>query len=79
MEKYEYAVKIYAREDLVSPDVGQGVISCSSEGDCFFSRPPHPSMALLEEALNRMGDDGWELVQVDYHENAALSYWKREK
>jgi len=79
---YEYAIEFFSMERA---DVAEGVAeegrskvyACGREGECTVKDLREEGMDLLQDFLNEMGSKGWELVQVLFDRNGAVSFWKR--
>ena len=70
MAKWEYRLT----RDRVEPR--EPVIECDRKGICIVHEP---SEGELLQILNREGEDGWELVELGYHQGEIVGVWKREK
>ncbi|HVN23773.1 MAG TPA: hypothetical protein VMT71_07365 [Syntrophorhabdales bacterium] len=79
---YEYSIEFFSMEranvaESISEEEGSKVYSCGSEGECTVKDLLEEQMDLLQDFLNEMGSKGWELVQVLFNRNGAVSFWKR--
>ena len=80
--KYEYTIEFFALERI--PSAGEAsdearnvVYACGAEGECAVRDIQEEQMELLKGFMNEMGSKGWELVQVLFNRNGAVSFWKR--
>mgnify|MGYP001073415175 CR=1 FL=1 len=53
------------------------VIYCDDEGICYFDEGPNPFTEAIEHLLTRIGDEGWELVQVSFRPDQMICFWKQ--
>jgi hypothetical protein len=79
---YEYTIEFFSLE-RTSPE-GAGpeetrnmVYACGEEGECAIKDLREEQTDLLVGFMNEMGSKGWELVQVLFNRNGAVSFWKR--
>lgn len=54
-------------------------IFCSEKGDCVLEDVPMDQTQLLKDVLDEKGAEGWELVQLFFHESGVVAIWKRLK
>ena len=73
MNKYEYEITKHPA-DLFS-DL---VFFCSEEGDCSLNQVPHDQTTQVKEILNERGNDGWELITINFGKDGMIAFWKRE-
>ncbi len=83
MKKWEYDVSFHSFEDLgisgEDIDFPEGqTISCDTEGHCYFNDVMKSYMNHFRSTLNDKGDEGWELLQLEYHRGSLVCFWKRE-
>ncbi len=79
---YEYTIEFFSMERTspageVSEEARNVVYACGAEGECAVRDPREEQMELLQGFMNEMGSKGWELVQVLFNRNGAVSFWKR--
>ncbi len=79
---YEYTIEFFSMERSETakdiPDEERNkVYACGAEGECTVRDIREEQMDLLGDFLNEMGSKGWELVQVLFDRNGAVSFWKR--
>lgn len=84
MEKYEYTVKIYSMDNLRDSGVdveaeNNIVYACRPGGECEVHNVGIEQLDNLSGLLNKMGEDGWELVDLFFHQSGVVSFWKRLK
>lgn len=73
MEKFEYNITKHPSEGL-----NQLVFACTTAGDCQEDHVPQEQTKFLADLLNKRGDLGWELVQVNFGKNGLMAFWKRK-
>ena len=83
MKKWEYDISFHSFEDLgisgEDIDFPEGqTISCDMEGHCYFNDVMRSYMDAFRPTLNDRGDEGWELLQLEYHRGSLVCFWKRE-
>jgi hypothetical protein len=52
-------------------------IFCDDEGACYFDSGPNPFTGAIEELLDQVGGEGWELVQVFFRPGQMICFWKQ--
>ena len=84
MGNWQYRITIHTPAevlDLLPEPVGQvpPTIFCDDQGACYFDAGPNPLTRAIEQLLNQVGEQGWELVQVAFRPNQIICFWKREE
>lgn len=84
MAAWRYRLTIYAPDDILqaaSEPVGDvpPAIYCDDEGVCYFDEGPNPLTQAIEVLLNEMGEDGWELVQINFRPDQMICFWKQPR
>jgi hypothetical protein len=79
--KYEYSVKIFSMEELKKENIVVDpkkniVYACRPDGECE-AHDMTEQLENLSELFNKMGDRGWELIQLFFRPLGIVSYWKR--
>jgi hypothetical protein len=79
---YEYTIEFFSLERTnggveIPEEERDRVYACGKEGECTVRDIREEQMDLLQEFMNEMGSKGWELVQVLFDRNGAVSFWKR--
>jgi hypothetical protein len=79
---YEYTIEFFSMEpistaDEESKEARNVIYACGAEGECVVRDAREEQMELLQGFMNEMGSKGWELVQVLFNRNGAVSFWKR--
>jgi hypothetical protein len=79
---YEYTIEFFPLERIAPaeemPEETRNVVyACGAEGECAIRDLREEQMDLLKGFMNEMGSKGWELVQVLFNRNGAVSFWKR--
>lgn len=72
--RFEYAITLYPVEMF-----REFAFFCSAEGSCELREIPDDQVKRLNEALNDMGDRGWELVELVSRPSGLVAIWKRER
>ena len=80
--KFEYKVKIFSMKDLKEKDIVTDsekniVYACRTDGACEMHNVKMEQLDNLSLVLNEMGEDGWELIQLVFHQSGIVSFWKR--
>ena len=80
--KFEYKVKIFSMKDLkekgiVTDSESNIVYACRTDGACEMHNVKMEQLDNLSLVLNEMGEEGWELVQLVFHQSGIVSFWKR--
>ncbi|MCX8021868.1 MAG: hypothetical protein N2745_03755 [Syntrophorhabdaceae bacterium] len=80
--KYEYSVKIFSMEDLAQENIivdseKNIVYACRPDGECEVHDVGSEQLENLSRLFNRMGDEGWEMVQLFFRPLGIVSFWKR--
>ena len=85
MIRWDYDISAHSVEEITEVRERLGLsgeesperIFCDSEGRCFFDDLPNPEIEAVKHVLNERGTAGWELVQVVYHKDELICFWKR--
>ncbi len=80
--KYEYVLKIFSMEDLKKEGVvvdqrNNIVYACRPDGACEVHDVGAEQLDNMSRLLNKMGNEGWELIQFSFHQSGVVSFWKR--
>jgi hypothetical protein len=80
--KYEYTIKIFSMEDLskegIAIDPENNIIyACRPDGECEVHNLGVEQLENLSELFNKMGEDGWEMVQLFFRPLGIVSFWKK--
>jgi hypothetical protein len=80
--QFEYKVKIFSMNDLnekgiVVDSENNIVYACRTDGACEIHDVKMEQLDNLSSVLNMMGEEGWELVQLVFHQSGIVSFWKR--
>ncbi|MGD8996669.1 MAG: hypothetical protein PVH80_01055 [Anaerolineae bacterium] len=84
MTSWHYKVTVHEPEDILE-NLSQTVeevpptIYCDDEGACYFDRGPNPFTQAIEQLLNEVGDQSWELVQIMFRPNQMIGFWKQPR
>ena len=83
MKTWEYNISSYSLEDLgiAEEDVdfpAEQVVACDAEGHCYFNDVMKKYIDTFISTLNDVGNEGWELIQLEYHRGSLVCFWKRE-
>ncbi len=86
-KKWVYDMTIHSALELTAPLLEEApqraneepqVISCDTEGHCFFEEVLKPSASPFLTLLNHRGAEGWELMQHNFHSGNVYLLWKKE-
>jgi hypothetical protein len=80
--RYEYAVKIFSMDELrvegVIVDPEKNIVyACKPEGVCEVRDIAAEQLENLSGLFNRVGKEGWELVQLFFRPLGVVSFWKK--
>jgi len=84
MDRWRYRITVHTPAEilgLVSERVEQvpPAIFCDDEGVCYFDASPNPLTGAIERVLDRLGEEGWELVQVAFRPEQMICFWKQPR
>ena len=74
MDLFEYEIVTYPAKTF-----SRLVFYCSEGGECGIDEVPGQDTAVLQDILNKRGEDGWELLQLSFGKDGIVSFWKRRK
>ena len=82
MGNWQYRITIHTPADVLDllPEPVEQVpptIFCDDQGACYFDAGPNPFTRAIEQLLNQVGEQGWELVQVAFRPDQMIGFWKR--
>ena len=78
--KYKYTIEFFAlkpTEGDAEDEAPKRLYECGETGECTIRDVRRDQMEYLQGFMNEMGSEGWELVQVLFNRNGAVSFWKR--
>jgi len=83
MGNWQYRITVHTPADVLDllPEPVEQVpptIFCDDQGACYFDAGPNPFTRAIEQLLNQVGEQGWELVQVTFRSDQMICFWKRE-
>lgn len=79
---YEYTIKIFSMDDLkkenIAVDAEKNIVyACRPAGECEIHEVGMEQLENLSKIFNKMGTEGWELVQLFFRPMGIVSFWKR--
>jgi hypothetical protein len=79
---YKHTITVHQREEILRR-VGLAVtpppvVYCDTEGACFFDEASNPYVQAIIAVLDEMGQEGWQLVQVQPRAQDIICFWCRE-
>ena len=74
MKRFEYQITNYPAQSYQ-----ELIFICSNTGECKPDRVLADQTQVLSEQLNQQGQDGWELAQLTFGQQAIVAFWKREQ
>jgi hypothetical protein len=82
MMKFEHTVKVFSIRDLEEKGIVTHprkniVFACRPEGTCEVHDIGLEQIERLTVLFNEMGEEGWEIVQLVFHESGIVSFWRR--
>jgi hypothetical protein len=72
MLKFEYEITKHADADFK-----QFVYLCNAKGECSLDEIEEKDLESVEQLLNEMGRNGWELIQFSSGSDGLIAFWKR--
>jgi hypothetical protein len=77
-----YRVTVHNASDILSllPEPAAQAppqVFCDDAGACYFDAGPNPYTSAIEQLLNQVGEEGWELVQVTFRTDQMIGIWKQ--
>ncbi|MBP1748825.1 MAG: hypothetical protein H6Q52_1364 [Deltaproteobacteria bacterium] len=80
--RFEYTIKIYSLDQLrvAGIDIEEEnniVYACRSDGECEIHEVGIEQLDNLSGILNAMGNEGWELIELFFHQSGIITFWKR--
>ena len=83
MGNWQHRITVHTPADVLDllPEPVEQVpptIFCDDQGACYFDAGPNPFTRAIEQLLNQVGEQGWELVQVAFRPDQMIGFWKRE-
>lgn len=84
MDRWRYRVSVYDAADILEmlPEPVEEVpptVYCDDEGACYFDEGPNPLTQAMEQLLNVVGEEGWELVQINFRPDQMICFWKQRR
>jgi hypothetical protein len=81
--QFEYTVELLALEEIrglgdVAEAAGNIVYACAEDGECTARDLGKEQREHLQGYLNRMGQEGWEMVQLFFVRTGVVIFWKRQ-
>ncbi|MBP1732392.1 MAG: hypothetical protein H6Q55_2821 [Deltaproteobacteria bacterium] len=78
---YEYTIEFFSLQEAgglgETSDTPNLVYACGEAGECTIRDLRVEQVEHLQEFLNEMGKERWELVQIFFYRIGAVSFWKR--
>ncbi len=74
MEKFEYKMTVHPNDTF-----SRVTYFCSAEGNCAQNILPENESYILVKLLNEFGNDGWELIQLEFGTGGVMAFWKRRQ
>ncbi len=79
---YEYRIELVPIPQLSKGDEAGAVdtnlvYACGAEGECEVRDLRMEQIEYVQDFLNEMGRDQWELVQIFMNKGGAVTFWKR--
>lgn len=80
--KFEYTIKIYSLDKLRDAGIdieeeNNIVYACRPNGECEIHEVGIEQLDNLSGILNDMGNEGWELIELFFHQSGIVTFWKR--
>lgn len=79
---FEYTVELLTLDEMrglgeVAEVASNIIYACAEDGECTPHDLGKEQLEHVEAYLNRMGREGWELVQLFFVRAGAVMFWKR--
>lgn len=71
MKKYKYDITIHPVATFKKV-----AFFCTQEGECSLEELPSDQVKILQDLLNKRGEQGWELVDMSFGKDGLLAIWK---
>lgn len=80
--QFEYTVELLALDEIrglgdVAEAASSIVYACAEDGECTVRDLGKEKLEHLQGYLNRMGQEGWEMVQLFFVRTGVVIFWKR--
>lgn len=72
MARFEYNITRHSADTL-----NELIFYCNGDGTCSLDETPEDQIDVLQNILNGIGMDGWELVQISFGRDGFVCFWKR--
>jgi hypothetical protein len=81
--QFEYTVELLALEEIrglgaVAEAASNIVYACAEDGECTVRDLGKEQLEHLQVYLNRMGKEGWEMVELFFVRTGVVIFWKRQ-
>lgn len=81
--QFEYTVELLALDEIrgmgnVAEAEDNVVYACAEDGECTVHDLGKEQLEHFQGYLNRMGQEGWEMVQLFFGPTGAVIFWKRQ-
>jgi hypothetical protein len=81
--QFEYTVELLALDEIrgmgnVAESKDNVVYACAEDGECTVHDLGKEQMDRFQDYLNRMGKEGWEMVQLFFGPTGVVTFWKRQ-
>lgn len=82
MPTWRHKITVHEPDEILDnlPQVAEEIppaIYCDDEGTCYFDEGPNPFTKAIEQILDEMGKQEWQLVQVAFRPDQMICFWKR--
>ncbi len=78
MTQWEYKITVHEFPEGLA-ERSSRTIHCDQKGGCFVHDLFQTGIDWLEDIFREKGEEGWELIQLGYHQKELLCIWKRRK
>jgi len=82
MMQFEYTVELLTLDEIrglrETAEVDRNIVyACAEDGECTIRDLGKEQLEHVEGYLNRMGKEGWEMVQIFFARTGVVTFWKR--
>ena len=79
MTRWEYQITL-KELPAPKPEELEQRFSCDHQGECaLHDTVAEGAIGAMEKLFGQEGEEGWELVQFEYHQRQVLCVWKRAR
>ena len=82
IKTWKHRITVHNAEEIldnvhVKLDHVPSAVYCDEEGGCYFDEDADYFVKAIEKILDKIGGEGWELVNVSLRPNQMICFWKK--